>query len=165
MKLSIASFFFCLFFLFLAPGCGQECCWNPGLDSIALIAVDGEGHDLPDMDSEPHYSCYHINVYYVDRKGNKIRTRDPNKRYGFQGEYNKYAPGIYLHPREAKPEKSTLIFEWEAGAKPDTLVALWNKDLEARREIYMNGELLEARSESHSYKYVEYVREYVREAE
>ncbi|MDR1201716.1 MAG: hypothetical protein LBL58_08840 [Tannerellaceae bacterium] len=163
MKHLIASFL--LFFLSMTLGCGNDgyllCCADPGWESIALSVVDSEGHDLLDMDSEPHYSSYHINIYYVDKKGDKIKYRnpDPYNGYHFQGEHDKYALDTYLHPEQAKSGKSTLIIEWEAGAKPDTLVAQWNKDLDRWREIYMNGELLAARSENQSDMFVEYVKE------
>ncbi|MDR1161408.1 MAG: hypothetical protein LBK45_03620 [Tannerellaceae bacterium] len=154
----IASFFL-LFLLSMTLSCGSECCWDPGRDTIILSVVDSEGHDLLDMNSEPHYLYYHIKVYYVDKEGNKKEFRNLNNSYGFREEYNKYALVIDLHPEQAQSEKSTLIIEWEAGEKPDTLVTLWNKDLETWREIYMNGELLEAEGEGYTYKYVEYVKD------
>jgi hypothetical protein len=156
MKYSITSFFF-LLLLSMTLSCGVDCCWNPHF--ITLSVVDSEGHDLLDMNSEPYYSSYHINVYYVDKKGDKIRFGDPNNSVNFNEEYDKYVMYINLQPKQAQSRRSTLIFEWAAGVKPDTLVTLWNKDSETWREIYMNGELIESRGEGYSEKYVEYVKD------
>jgi hypothetical protein len=134
-----------------------------GSDAIVLSVVNRDGVDLLDLKSEPHYTFYQMKAYYLDEKGKKheFAYRFIPPAYYLSESYNRYVIRVDLHASQANSGKSTVILEWDAAEKPDTLVTVWaNQYPSLWQELYLNGELLETcHSDESIHEYAEYVKD------